>query len=179
MGTMVRRFTAKEYHQMAEAHIFDPEERLELIDGEIVTMTPIGWKHALVVARLTHMLAVALGPRGIVWPQNPLAIDDYWEPQPDICVLQREPEGGLPGPGQTLLAIEVSTESDRRTSQKLDRYRADGIADVWHVDLARMVVDVWQGAQVRFYRAGDVISLQAFPDIRIDVDVLFAGIDQP
>jgi hypothetical protein len=50
---------------------------------------------------------------------------------------------------------------------------------VWHVDLARMVVEVWQGAQARCYRAGDVISLQAFPGIRIDVDVLFAGINQP
>ena len=83
-----RRFTVEEYHRMAAAGVFAPGERLELLDGVVVSMTPIGSRHASCVARLTRRLVQSLGARALVWPQNPLRLDREWEPQPDVMVLR-------------------------------------------------------------------------------------------
>src|SRR5512145_1452158 len=82
-----RRFTLVEYHRMAQVGILNEDDRVELIRGEIVQMTPIGREHAACVARLTHLLLGRLHGRVVLWPQNPLAISPDSEPQPDIVLL--------------------------------------------------------------------------------------------
>src|SRR5688572_14375118 len=81
------RFTLDEYHRMAQAGILNEDDRVELIRGEIVQLTPIGSRHASCVARLTDMLLGSVRGRAVLWPQNPLTILPDSEPQPDVILL--------------------------------------------------------------------------------------------
>ncbi len=134
-----RLFTVDEYHRMAEAGIFTEDDRVELIGGEIVEMTPIGTRHASAVARLAELLMDGLRDRAFLWPQNPAILDDLSEPQPDICLLRRRDDAyatAHPRPDDLLLVIEVSDSSlafDRDV--KIPRYALTGVAEVWIVDL--------------------------------------------
>ncbi len=130
------RFTVEEYHKMAEAGLFSEDDRVELIDGEIVEMTPIGWRHANCVNDLTMFLTSFARGRYVVSVQNPLTISDHGEPQPDLVLLKRRPRGRLPDPDDVALLIEVSDTTlayDRDV--KLPRYARAGIPEVWIVDL--------------------------------------------
>ena len=82
------RFTVDDYHRMAEAGVFHEDDRVELLDGEIIVMAPIGSRHAATVARLTHLFGQRLGDRAIVWVQNPVQLDRFTEPEPDLCLLR-------------------------------------------------------------------------------------------
>src|SRR6266542_2741830 len=89
-----RRFTLAEYHRMAEAEILAEDERVELIEGEIVQMTPIGRRHAACVSALMRLLFEGVGPRAILWPQgNPITLPDDSEPQPDVALLSPRADG--------------------------------------------------------------------------------------
>src|SRR5215210_6077072 len=81
------RFTVKDYHRMAEADIFEPDDRVELIDGEVVAMSPIGTRHAACVTRLSHLLWGRIADRAIVAVQCPIQLGEFSEPQPDLTVL--------------------------------------------------------------------------------------------
>lgn len=83
-----RRFTVDEYYRMAEAGILGEDDRVELLDGEIVQMTPIGRPHSSCVDRLNHYFAPRVGRRAIVHVQNPIRLGLHWEPQPDVCLLK-------------------------------------------------------------------------------------------
>ena len=83
-----KRFTVDEYHRMGETGIFGPEDRVELLDGEIFEMSPIGQRHASRVARANALFVTTFGERAVVNPQNPLQLSDWTEPQPDIVVLK-------------------------------------------------------------------------------------------
>jgi hypothetical protein len=106
-----RRFTLDEYHRMGEVGILHEDDRVELIEGEIVEMTPIGRDHASVVARIQHVFAVRLGGRAIVWTQNPLLLAaQISEPQPDVILLDPRPDfyrSALPEPADVRLLVEV------------------------------------------------------------------------
>jgi Uma2 family endonuclease len=111
---MRRLFTVDEYHRMVDAGILREDDRVELLDGEIVEMTPIGPHHAGCVNRLNRLLIEALGRRGVVTPQNPFLLDERSEPQPDLCVAKPRPDdyaSGHPRPADLLLVIEVSDSS--------------------------------------------------------------------
>lgn len=133
------RFTIEEYHAMAEAGLLSEDDRVELIDGEIVDMAPIGTRHLACVVALTHLLAEASGGRYFVSVQNPVVLGERNEPQPDLSLLKTRPDPaaeGPPGPEDVLLIIEVSdtTLSYDRTV-KLPRYAHSGVPEVWIVDL--------------------------------------------
>ncbi len=135
-GVVRHRFTVDEYHRMAEAGLLSEDDRVELIDGEIIEMTPIGWRHARCVSRLNMLLARFAGDRYVVGVQNPLTISEHGEPQPDLVLLERRPRGRLPGPADAALVIEVSDTTlayDRDV--KLPRYARAGVPEVWIVDL--------------------------------------------
>src|SRR3990172_3679840 len=87
-----RLFTVAEYHRMAEAGVLGEDDRLELIDGAVVEMTPIGRRHAACVARLTRRLVQAMGDEAIVWVQNPVKLHERSEPQPDLALLRPRPD---------------------------------------------------------------------------------------
>lgn len=130
------RFTVEEYHKMVEAGLLSEDDRVELIDGEIVEMTPIGWRHANCVNDLNMLLARFAGDRYVVSVQNPLTISEHGEPQPDLVLLKRRPRGRLPTPDDVDLVIEVSDTTlayDRDV--KLPRYAQAGVPEVWIVDL--------------------------------------------
>ena len=175
-----RKFTVKQYHQMVEAEILTEDDRVELIKGEIIEMTPIGRRHAACVARLVQLLLIRLGQRAIIWPQNPIELDDTSEPQPDITLLQPRSdfyESGHPQPQDILLLIEVAdttVESDRQI--KIPLYAENGILEVWLVDINEQCIEVYREPSPNGYQnvqrlvRGQNLSILAFSEIITSVD---------
>ncbi len=132
-----RRFTVHDYHRMGEAGILHEDDRVELIEGELVEMAAIGTRHLTCVNGLTRMLVRGVGDEAIVSVQNPVRLDEHSEPQPDLTVLRmRDYRESLPVPEDVLLLIEVSDTTlayDRGV--KLPLYARSGIREVWIVDL--------------------------------------------
>jgi Uma2 family endonuclease len=176
-----RRFTVADYHRMAETGILGEADRVELLDGEIVEMTPIGPPHASVVPRLTRLFSNQVGQHAIVSVQNPieLAVVDS-EPQPDLTLLHPRADFYAtqhPGPVETLLVVEVmdtSAERDRRL--KLPLYARAAIREVWLVDVGAERIEVYRQPepdgyrQTRILRRGESTAIEALPDLAIRVD---------
>jgi Uma2 family endonuclease len=152
------RLTVDEYYRMGQAGVFAPDARVELIEGEVIDMAPIGTRHASAVKKLNALLSAAAQGRAIVAVQDPLRLSDASEPEPDLMLLRPRADfyaQAHPGPADVLLLIEVSDSTaayDR--SVKLDLYARHRVAEVWIVDLDSNVV--------RFFRHGDG---QAYTDI--------------
>ena len=143
-----RRFTVEEYYRMAEVGILGPEDRVELIEGDIIEMSPIGTRHATSVSALNRRLILAVGDAAVLSPQNPVRLFPDTEPQPDI-VLLRPPEARYwqlkAGPADALLVVEVSDTSYRFDRHvKVPIYARARIPEVWIVDLTREVVEVFR-----------------------------------
>ncbi|MGH7544814.1 MAG: Uma2 family endonuclease, partial [Gemmatimonadota bacterium] len=174
-----RRFTVDEYHRMAEAGILGEDDRVELLDGEIVQMTPIGPRHNWCVARLNRLFAPRVGERAIVWVQNSIRLGRYEEPQPDLCLLKASADVSAhsnPGPEDVLLVVEVadtSAQEDRRV--KMPKYARAGIPEAWLFDLPAEALEVYRDPgpdgyrDVRRLRRGDSIAPLAFPDLVLSV----------
>lgn len=138
------RLTAAEYHRMGEAGVFAVDARVELIEGEVIDMTPIGTRHHAAVMRLSRVLQHAADDSALVSVQGPLHLDDWSEPEPDLMLLAPREDfyaGAHPGPADVRLLIEVADTSARYDREiKLPLYARHGIGEVWLVDLeARMV----------------------------------------
>lgn len=133
-----RRFTVAEYQRMGEVGIFSEDDRVELIAGEILGMSPIGARHVACVIALDEFLHTAVGRDAVVSAQNPIQMDDNAMPQPDLTILRRRSYiSSLPTIADILLVMEVSDSTlayDRGT--KLPLYATAGIAETWIVDLA-------------------------------------------
>ena len=172
-----RRFTVGEYYQMAQAGILGEDDRVELIDGEIVEMSPIGRRHAGRVNRLTQLFVRRLGDAAVVSVQNPVRLDEHNEPQPDVMLLRPRAdfyEGSIPGPADVLLIVEVADTSaalDRRV--KLPLYARSGVPEVWLVDLGKNTIrahrDPTPGGYrtARTVRRGERIAPLALPDAEL------------
>ncbi len=126
-----RPFTVAEYHRMAEAGVLGEDDRVELLEGEIVQMTPIGSRHAACVARLTHLFVDRLQGRAQVNVQNPVHLSERSEPQPDLALLRPRPDfyaRAHPGPADVLLLVEVAeTSSDVDWTVKIPLYAGAGV----------------------------------------------------
>jgi Uma2 family endonuclease len=130
------RFTVHDYHRMAEAGILTEDDRVELIDGEIVEMSPIGWQHALCVTLLTQLLSTHLGVDALVSVQNPVRLSEHHEPEPDISVLKPDYGSRTPAPDDLILLMEVvDTALSYDRGRKLPLYARAGIPEAWIVDL--------------------------------------------
>lgn len=158
-----RRFTLEEYHRMGEAGILDEDERVELIEGEIVEMTPIGRAHASVVARIAKLFWTHFGDRAIVWVQNPLALPrQVSEFQPDLALLKPRPDfyrGKQVEPADALLVVEVMDSSvahDRRV--KLPIYARGGVPEVWLVDVNESAVETHRQPTTAGYRDRSLVE---------------------
>jgi Uma2 family endonuclease len=173
------RFRVKDYYRMAEVGVLEPDARVELLDGEIIDMSPIGPFHGGVVARLTRLFNKLSNDRWLVWPQNSVRLDEHSELQPDVTLLKPSPNdylGGNPGPEDVLLLIEVSdTTLELDRERKLSAYGRAGIPEVWIVNLTEHVIEVYREPSYTGYaaktilRAGDQAKPQAFPDVAVDV----------
>ena len=146
MDTVVskRIITASEYHQMGEVGIIRPEERVELINGEIITMSPIGSKHAAVLKRLMSWLFKNFSDQYEISAQDPIRIDNRNEPEPDLALLAKHPTTyfeQLPKATDVALIIEVSdTTFLYDTTTKMELYANAGIPEYWVVDIENVRV---------------------------------------
>jgi Uma2 family endonuclease len=177
---LTRRFTVDEYHRMAAAGVLREDDRVELLDGQVVEMTPIGPDHASCVNRLNTLFAPLAAREATVSIQNPLVLGELHEPQPDIVVLRRRADGyreESPGPSDVLLVIEVgdtSVEADRQA--KIPLYAQGGIPEAWLVDLPGDRIEVYRKPTAGRYtnvstvpRGASLTSL-AYPHLRLSVE---------
>jgi Uma2 family endonuclease len=175
-----RTWTADEYYRMAEAGILHEDDRVELIDGEIIEMSPIGSKHAACVDRIGKLLERRIGDTTIIRVQGPIRLNDASEPQPDIAVLHLRADyyaDALPTPADVLLVVEVADTSLSYDQQvKLPCYAGTGIAEVWIVDVGRAMLTRYTDPRSSFYanqqhaQRGDAIQSSVFPDLLLAVD---------
>lgn len=176
-------FTVAEYNRMGETGILKEDDRVELIEGEIIEMSPIGRRHAACVGRLTNLFSRLLADRAIVWIQNPIVLNDYTEPQPDVALLVRREdfyERSLPAPDDVLLVVEVADttlEYDRQI--KVPLYARALISEVWIVNLSDEQVEVYtrptDGAyqNVRRHGRGETINSADALGLTLNVDEIF------
>lgn len=178
-----RPLSVHDYHRMGDAGIFAPGERVELIEGEIIEMAPIGNPHMSVVDRLTHRLVRVVDDRAIVRVQGAVRLSELSEPQPDLAVLSPRDDyyaSRSATPADVLLLIEVADSSlawDRGTKARL--YARSGIVEYWLMDVTARVVTrhLEPGTdgygEMAAIDIGTPIALQAAPDIIVDLSVLF------
>ncbi len=172
--------TVEIYHLMAERGAFGPEDRVELIGGEIFDMSPVGSLHARCVKILNACLSEILRGTHIIGIQDPIVLDDESEPQPDVCVLRYREDfykHAAPRAADVKLIIEVADSSaafDR--SVKLSRYAMAGIAEAWLIDLSNDRVEVHTQPEqdhygsVIIYERGDNVVSETIPAIDLSVD---------
>ncbi len=177
-----RLFTVDDYYQMGEAGILTAQDRVELIEGEIIEMPPIGGPHASHVLRLNHLFMNALGDVALVNVQNPLRLSRRSEPVPDLVLLRPRADFYLehPTPRDVFLVVEVCDSSlayDRGI--KLPLYAREGTPEVWLVELHPQQISQHQDPtsngyrMSRVYHGGDTISPLAFPHLSLAVaDIL-------
>ncbi len=176
-----RLFTVEEYYQMAEVGILHEDDRIELIEGEIVEMAPISSRHQAQVDRLNRVFSESLGrQRVVIRVQGPVRLGERSEPQPDLALLRPRPDfyaDAHPRPEDTLLVVEVAyTSEDYDREIKLPLYARYGIPEVWLTVLAEEVIEVHrkptpEGYQeVRRVGRGESLSIQAFPDVVLAAD---------
>lgn len=177
------RLTVEEYFRMAEVGLLAPEARVELIDGEIFDMAPIGNQHGGFTAWLHRRLLRDLGERISVWDQVTLPLGDLSAPEPDLVVLKYrkdEYKNKPPLPDDVLLIVEVSQSSLRHDRQvKLPLYASHGIPEVWILDVQRPQLQLFHTLSAGHYahtsvtRTPGQISLQRLPDAHVDLTGLF------
>lgn len=174
-----RRFTADEFEHLGEVGILGEDERVELIDGDIVEMTPISTDHAGGVNALNAIFTARLGDRVVAAVQNPVRLDDFNEPQPDFCLLKPRDDHYRhrhPGADDVLLLVEVAHTSHRYDRGiKASLYARCGVRELWVVDVASLAVEVFRDPSPEGYRhrercePGETIAPEAFPEQSIDV----------
>jgi Uma2 family endonuclease len=172
-----RRLDVAEYHRMAEAGILRPEDRVELIEGELIAMSPAGGAHILRVMRLNRLLGAAVGDRALVSVQSNVRLGEFSEPEPDLALVRPTYDGAAPPlAAELLLVIEVSDSSlryDRTTKAAL--YAQHGIAEYWIVDVAAKAVTVHRApregayAWIRQVAPEDVVEPVLLPGLRLAV----------
>lgn len=179
-----KRFTVSDYHKMAEIGVL-PERGVELINGEIIEMSPVGGKHIAAVNRLNKKLNTLLGDRAIVSVQNPIIASDTSEPEPDVAVLKFRADfygEETPTAADALLVIEVSGSTlgyDR--GDKLAIYAQSGIPECWIVNLEAREVEAFWTPQGNDYqhsevlRAGDMLRARNF-DLELPVAEILPGV---
>ena len=178
-----RPISVTEYHRMGEVGILGERDRVELIEGELVAMSPIGSYHVGTVITLTQSLSQAVGNRALVSVQNSVRLDDFSEPEPDFALLRQRPDhyrDALPRPADILLLIEVADTSlnyDRAIKRAL--YARHAIPEFWIINLSAGEVEVCRGPTAdgyaslqRFGRDGGVEPV-LLPGVRIELATLF------
>ncbi len=173
------RFTVEQYQQMGVAGIFDEDDRVELLEGEIVEMSPIGPLHSACVSRLIQLIQQQVGSAVIIRIQDPIRLSNRSEPQPDVAIVQPRSDfyaGGHPEPEDVLLLIEVADSSlsyDR--DLKLPLYARAGIGEVWLVCLLPQTVEVFRAPSESGYgerreaRRGESVAALNVPGVVLSV----------
>jgi Uma2 family endonuclease len=172
------RFTVKEWHRLGEVGVLDEEARLELLDGEIIALSPIGNRHAIATGILNEFFVENSRRRYFVSPGNPVEADQFSEPVPDLMLVPRSQKTAKRHPltQEAFLVIEISDSSlahDR--GRKLRKYAKSGVSEYWIVNLRKDVIEVYRSPQGETYletsvaKDGDLVAPQAFPDTAVAV----------
>ena len=178
----IRPITVEEYHRMGDVGIIGPDERVELMDGELIKMPPIGFQHGFSSRELLKILERSFGDRAIVDVGHPVVLDSYSEPQPDVMLLaahahryrKRQPEAG-----DVLLVVEIAVTSFRYDrGRKFRAYARSGIPEYWIVDVGGQCLrvftepnDLGYGSEQTLH-AGETVAPRAFPDTQIEVEAI-------
>lgn len=175
-----RRFTLEEYHRMAEVGILGEKERVELIEGEIVEMSPIGLLHAGTVDRIADVFARRLAGRAIVRVQGPILLAELAsQPQPDVTLLMPQADFYTtkgPGVSDAFLVVEVmGTTVAYDRGVKLRLYARAGVAEVWLANVNTHRIEGYRRpgpegyGESRVFQEDELLSIQAFPDVTFTV----------
>ena len=172
-------FTVTDFERMAETGILSENDRVELIEGEIIEMSPIGKSHAACVDRFVKLLS-RLNDRVILRVQGPIQLDDYSEPQPDLALLRPRDDFysvSLPRPADVLLVIEVAdTTLQYDRFMKLPAYARAGIPEVWLANLPADRIELYAGpvdgayTVIKHATRGEVIQSSSIDELRLSVD---------
>ena len=175
-----RLFNVDEYYRMAEAGIFGPDERVELIEGAIIEMAAMGSPHGGCVTALSYWFSAHLSGRALVRVQLPVHLSNRSEPEPDLALVRPRPDfyrTSHPETPDVLLLIEVADSSlafDRQS--KLPLYAREGVSETWLIDLPHESVEVYRRPENGRYQdvatltRGAGVSPLAFPDLTLTVD---------
>ena len=175
----LHRFSAEEYHRLAEVGILAPNDRVELIEGAIHDMSPIGPFHSGVTMRLNRFFCANAKGRWFVFVQDAVRLDNFSEPQPDLMLLKPAPDDYVshhPAPDDVFLLVEVADSSlDFDCGKKLQVYARAGIPELWIINLQETTIEVHRDPHFTSYgsktilRAGDKACPAAFPEVAVDV----------
>ncbi len=175
----LRLWTVKEYHRMAEAGIFDEDERVELLEGKIIWMSAIGTAHRSAVGRTDYLLKKILMNQAWVSIQDPIQLDNYSEPEPDIAVVKIDPldyADHHPTPDEVYLLIEVADTTFKKDCEtKGKAYAAAGIIDYWVLDVINRQLHVFRKPDKNGYQSevilkeNETVSPLNFPDLSINI----------
>jgi Uma2 family endonuclease len=178
------RISADRYQKMVATGVLTKYDHVELIDGDMINMAPIGPPHSAVVARLTRLFVLSLGDSAIVSPGGSVKLGEYSVPQPDLMLLKPRADfyaAQIPTPPDVLLLVEVSDSSlafDRGAKRAL--YARHGVAEYWIVDIPGRRVHVNREPTVDGYgealehTRSDTVSPRALPAVQVTVGTLFA-----
>ena len=173
-------FNVDEYYRMAESGILSEGDRVELIEGEVIEMSPIGKRHAACVKRLNRLLNREVGELAIVGVQDPISIDDFSEPQPDLVLLKPRADfysNSHPTPADVLVIIEVAdTSVEYERNVKFPIYTRSGIPEAWLVVLPKDILEVHSEPKngkyqkVQRLKPGKRLISTTIPGLKLDVD---------
>jgi len=176
------RISVRDYHRMGETGVLAPGARVELIEGEIFDMAPIGKDHASIVDRLNRMFVLAAGERAIVRVQGPARMGEHSEPEPDLTLLRPRADyyrDSAPGAADVLLIVEVSDTTQRYDRRvKVPLYARHGVPEVWVIDLENRLVHVHRGpsgdtyADISATETPGVTEVSMLPGVAIDLSGL-------
>ena len=144
--TRTRRFTRAEYERLIELGIFQPDEEIELIGGDLLVAEPQGAAHYTAIVKTTRALVAAFGPRWYVRSEGPLGLDDDSEPEPDVAVVPGDPDDySRAHPSRAVLIVEVADSSlDADRHRKGSLYARAGLEDYWVLNLVDRVLEVYR-----------------------------------
>jgi Uma2 family endonuclease len=184
----LKRFTIEEYHRLTELGFFHEDDRIELIQGQLIHMAAKGTAHEACNRKLLRELPRLLGNRATLQNQSPITLPNDGEPEPDFAIVRNRPDDYLsahPSPGDVLLVIEISDSSltyDQET--KLEMYAEDGIQDYWIFNLLDRVLEMYsepyqKSASEFGYRLKRValpnerVKLPQFSELELDLSIVF------
>ena len=175
------RLTVTDFLRMGSTGILGEDARVELIDGDLIDMAPIGSRHAAMVGRLTHLFVQAASDRAIVWVQNPVFLDEHTLPQPDVALLRPRADSyssAHPRAEDVLLIIEVAETTLAYDAQvKLPLYARAGIPEAWLIDLEHGRITRYSVPRRGAYTRTELVSLAkvdllALPGVSVDLSTL-------
>jgi Uma2 family endonuclease len=173
------KLSAEDYHRMGQAGILGDNNRVELVEGELIDMAPIGSLHASVVSTLSMFFARQVGDLAIVSTQNPVSLPPDSEPQPDLLLLKPRLDryrNALPTAADVMLLVEVADTTSKYDREiKLPMYARQGIAEVWLIDLKSGTIEIYREPSSKGYRKllrperSDTIAAALLGDVRLPI----------